>query len=146
MCSVIVVEYISQTSHLKHHEGKVGHQIISPAQTELLSKVASPVTAFQLHRVGKHGTNIVFQRTDTTFDSLGHVIQIFADRLFVHVVEDRTGSSWSTVDHAGKRFDPYQGIKDKFAFRNIDRNYLIADLIRKIDRLVDPAHRVGNQF
>ena len=144
--SVVVVEHIPQTSHLEHHVGQVGDQIIAPTQPELFGKVVGPVGTLQLHRVGEHGPNVVFQRADTPFDRIGHVIEVFANRLFVHVVEDRAGGSRGAVDYAGKRLDTYQGIKDKLAFWDIDRNHLVVNLVREIDRLIDPAHRVGNQL
>ena len=144
--SVIVVEHVAQAAHLEHHERKVRHQVVTAAQAELLGEVARPVRSLELHRVGEHRADVVLQRADPVLDRVGHVVEVLAHGLFVHVVEDRTGGSRCAVDHAGERIDLHQCVKYVFPFGYVDRNHLFADLVREVDRLVYAAHRVGNQL
>ena len=47
----LVVADISEPAHLEHDEWEPGHDVVAPALEELLSKIGSPVAAFEFHVV-----------------------------------------------------------------------------------------------
>ena len=143
--TIFKTRHIAQTSDLEHGERQPRKQVVAPAGLEFFGKVECPVVPLKLHAVHEESPEMPGKRSDFNLDGIGHMVQIAPDRLCIHVVQDGSCRSWSTVDDTGEGFELDHGIELPFPIRDIYCKDTVLDVAAQVDRLIQAVDWIRSQ-